>query len=149
MVHHPTSKYFVLKDKIQALVDVGVLTMKLEQKKVITYMVTHNFGTFLKVTVQDGVAPAPEARMEVINPFAKEQEAKGLVPLTIKSEKIMWVHPDIVKDEKHELSQPKLKGKSCNIISLAVDDNTLTVTSLSSSKKRSLPSQRSPLPCSR
>ena len=30
MVHHPTNKCFVLKDKIQALVDVGVLTLKSE-----------------------------------------------------------------------------------------------------------------------
>ena len=28
MVHHPNSRYFVLKDKIQALMDVGVLTLK-------------------------------------------------------------------------------------------------------------------------
>ena len=30
MVHHPTDKCFVLKDRIQALVDVGVLTLKSE-----------------------------------------------------------------------------------------------------------------------
>ena len=30
MVHHPTNKCFVLKDKIQALVDAGVLTLKSE-----------------------------------------------------------------------------------------------------------------------
>ena len=30
MVHHPTDKCFVLKDKIQALVDAGVLTLKSE-----------------------------------------------------------------------------------------------------------------------
>ena len=40
MVHHPTSRYLVLKDKIQALVDVGVLTLKSEQKKVTANMVT-------------------------------------------------------------------------------------------------------------
>ena len=30
MIHHPTNKCFVLKDKIQALVDAGVLTLKSE-----------------------------------------------------------------------------------------------------------------------
>ena len=30
MVHHPTNKCFVLKDKIQVLVDAGVLTLKSE-----------------------------------------------------------------------------------------------------------------------
>ena len=40
MVHHPTDKCFVLKDKIQALVDAEVLTLKSEQKKVTLNMVT-------------------------------------------------------------------------------------------------------------
>jgi len=30
MVHHPTSRYYILKDKIQALIDAGVLTLKSE-----------------------------------------------------------------------------------------------------------------------
>ena len=67
-------------------------------------MVTLNFGTFPKVTIQDGVAPVPKVRMEVIKPLAKEQEAKGLIPLTTKFEEIMWVHLDIVKDEQWESS---------------------------------------------
>ena len=64
MVHPPTSRCFVLKDKIQALVDAGVLTLKSEQKKVTTNMMTLNFRTFSKVTVQDGLAPIPKARLE-------------------------------------------------------------------------------------
>ena len=40
MVHHPTNKCFVLKEKIQALVDAEVLTLKSEQKKVTANMVT-------------------------------------------------------------------------------------------------------------
>ena len=50
-VHHPTSRCYVLKDKIQALIDVGVLTLKSEQKKVSINMVTLNFGTFPTMTV--------------------------------------------------------------------------------------------------
>ena len=53
MVHHPTNKCFVLKDKIQALVDAGVLILKSEQKKVTANMVTLNFRTFPKTMVQD------------------------------------------------------------------------------------------------
>jgi len=30
MIHHPTSRFFVLKDKIQVLVDAGVLTLMSE-----------------------------------------------------------------------------------------------------------------------
>ena len=44
MIHHPTDKCFVLKDKIQALVEAGVLTLKSEQKKVTANMVTLEFG---------------------------------------------------------------------------------------------------------
>ena len=63
MVHHPTNKYFVLKDKIQALVDARVLTLKSEQKKVTANMVTLEFDTLPKVTVPDGSPPIPKARL--------------------------------------------------------------------------------------
>jgi len=51
---------------------VGVLTLKSEQKKVTTNMVTLNFGTFLKTTVQDGLTPVPKARLDVVNLIAKK-----------------------------------------------------------------------------
>jgi len=76
MVHHPTRKCFILKDKVQALVDASVLTLKSEQKKVTANIVTLNFGTFSKVTIQDGVALAPEVRMEVVNLLAKGKRLK-------------------------------------------------------------------------
>ena len=100
MVHHPTNKCFVFKDKIQALVDAGVLTLKSEQKKVTANMVTLEFGTMPKVTVPDGSPLIPKARLEINNPLAKQKEAKGLVPLTLKNGKIMWVHPDLAQDKQ-------------------------------------------------
>jgi len=84
MVHHPTSKYFVLKDKIQALVDARVLILKSEQKKVTANMVTPHFGTFPKTTVQDGVTLIPKARPDVINPMSEVQKAKSLVSMMKK-----------------------------------------------------------------
>ena len=65
-------------------------------------------------TVQDGVAPDPKARLDVINPMAEVQKAKGLIPMMTKSGEIMWVYSDIIKDEQWESNKPKLKGKSCN-----------------------------------
>ena len=65
MIHHPTDKSYVLKDRIQALIDVGVLTLKTEQKKVTANMVTLEFGKTLKVTVPDGTYPVPVPRLEV------------------------------------------------------------------------------------
>ena len=89
MVHHPTSRCYVLKDKIQALVDDRVLTLKSEQKKVTTNMVTLNFCTFLIMTVQDGLVPIPKVRLDVINPLAEQQKAKGLIPITKEPGEIM------------------------------------------------------------
>ena len=135
MVHHPTSKYFVLNDKIHALIDAGVLTLKSEQKKVTASMVCLNFETFPKVTVHKGLTPIPGVRLNVINPMVEKQEAKSLVPLAIKSGEIIWVHPDIVKDEQWESNKPKLKGKSCNVIFLATDEDTATIASFSDSEE--------------
>jgi len=80
MVHHPTDKCFVLKDKIQALVNAGVLTLKSEQKKVTANMMTLEFGKTPKATVPDGTFPIPETRLEVKHPSAKTQESKGVTP---------------------------------------------------------------------
>ena len=72
MVHQPTSRCYILKDKIQALIDAGVLTLKSEQKKVTANMVALNFKTFLKMTIQDGLVPIPKARLDLINPMAEQ-----------------------------------------------------------------------------
>jgi len=89
MVHHPTNKCFVLKDKTQALIDARVLTLKSEQKKVTANMVTLEFGKTPKVTVPDGSFPIPEAGLEVKDSSAKTQEIKGLIFLTLEIGEIM------------------------------------------------------------
>jgi len=71
IVHHPTSRCFIFKDKIQALVDAGVLMLGSE-RKVTTNMMTLIFENFLKVSVQDGLTPIPEGRLKVTNPLAAE-----------------------------------------------------------------------------
>jgi len=138
MVHYLTSRCFVFKEKIQVLVDAGVLTLKSEQKKVTANTATLNFGTFPKMTVQDGLVPVPKARLDIINPMAEKQKAKSLIPMTIEFREIMWVHPDIVQDEKWGTNKPKLKGKSCNAVSLAIDDDSMIVVSLSDSEEEKL-----------
>jgi len=64
MVYHPTNKCFVLKNKIQALVDARVLTLKSEQKKVTANMVTLEFSKNPKVIDPDGTFPIPKARLK-------------------------------------------------------------------------------------
>jgi len=85
MVHHPTDKCFILKDKIQVLVDVGVLTLKSEQKKVTANMVTLEFDKTPNFIVPDGTFPIPAPRLEVKHPSAKIQEIKGLITLTLET----------------------------------------------------------------
>ena len=72
MMHHPTGRCFILKDKIQILVNAGVLTLKSEQKKVSANMMTLNFWTFSKMTVQNRLTPVPKARLDVLNPMAEK-----------------------------------------------------------------------------
>jgi len=133
MVHHPTNKCFVLKDKIQALVDAGVLTLKSEQKKVTSNMVTLVFGKTSKATVPDGTFPILKARLEVKHPSAKTQESKGSCSLDIETGEIMWIHPDLAQDEQWDLKKSRSKGKSYNVISILPDDSNLTSASFSDS----------------
>ena len=74
--------------------------LEVRTEKVTANMVALEFGTFSKVTVPDRNASAPEARLEVSNPSAKQQEAKCLLLLMLKIGKIMWVHPDLAKDKQ-------------------------------------------------
>jgi len=67
--------------------------------------------------------------------MAEKQKAKGFVSMTTKSGEIMWVHTDIVKDEQWESNKFKLKGKSCNTVSLTKDDDAMTIASLSDSEE--------------
>jgi len=73
--------------------------------------------------------------MEVIVPLSKDQKAHGLIPLTTKYGEVMWVHSDIVNYKQWDLSQPKVKDKSCNVISLSQENKVTPVTSLSCSEE--------------
>ena len=95
-------------------------------------MVTLEFGKTPKVTVPDGTYPIPAPRLEVTYPAAKDN--KGLVPLTLETGKIMWIHLDLTQDEQWDSKKSKSKGKSCNVISILPDDDNLTSVSLCDSE---------------
>jgi len=97
-------------------------------------MVTFEFGKTPKITVPDGTFSIPEARIQVKHSSVKTQESKGLIPLTLKTGKIMWIHPDLAQDEQWDSMKFKSKGKSCNVISILPDDGNLTSASLSDSE---------------
>jgi len=50
----------------------------------------------------------------------------------------MWVHPDIIKDEQWETRKPKLKGKSCNVVSLIINDDSVIIAFISDSEEEKL-----------
>ena len=61
--------------------------------------------------------------MKVNDPTSEEKRSKGLIPVTFKSGEIMRVHPDVINDEQWESTRPKRKGKSCNMISFALNED--------------------------
>ena len=69
MVHHPTSRCNVLKDKIQALIEAGVLTLKSEQKR---------DNALLNLYPK-------KRKIEVIHSASKGQKAKDLILLMAKA----------------------------------------------------------------
>jgi len=54
--------------------------------------------------------------------------------MTMKFMKIMWVYPDLAKDEQWESREPKLKKKSCNVVSILPDDDNIIIASLNDSE---------------
>jgi len=46
----------------------------------------------------------------------------------------MWVHLDLAKDEQWDSREPKLKEKSCNVVSVLPDDDNIIIASLSDSE---------------
>ena len=83
-----------------------------------------------KVTVPDGSPPIPKARLEI------QQEDKVLVLLTLKTRKIIWMHPDHAQDKQWDSKKFKSKGKSCNVVSILPDDDNITIASLSDSENK-------------
>jgi len=61
--------------------------------------------------------------MEVTNSPFEDQKAKGPNP-----EKSCGCTRIFVNDKQWDLSQPKVKGKSCNIISLSQEDDIAPTT---------------------
>jgi len=72
-------------------------------------MVTLNFETLSKMTVRDGLLSVPKTRLDVNNPMAEKQKAKGLIPMMTESGEIMWVHPISSRMSNGRLASPTSK----------------------------------------
>jgi len=96
MLGHPTKSRYIFKDIFQALIDVEVLKLRPEQKKV-----TANMTLFLQFGVQPptpaGAVPIPKGELRVLNIDPHHQQEKGLIPVPTPQGEILWVHPDLVE----------------------------------------------------
>ncbi|ONK69947.1 uncharacterized protein A4U43_C05F28620 [Asparagus officinalis] len=140
MMYHPTKAYYILKDKINALLDAGVMTLQADQKKVSVNMVSLQFGDFAEVQVQDGVKPIPQTETRIMNLDPHKLKEKGMVPYTISEGGVIWVHPDLLMDGQWtsaDSKKSKSKQKSCNAVSVIPDEKVET-TSLNSSEDEQL-----------
>lgn len=99
MVNRPTKDRYILKDKIQALLEAGDMTLKDVERKVTANMVLMEFGRGLpKVSVPSGLVPIPQSEMRVINQDPHNQRDKGLVPYHSPTGQVWWLHPDLLED---------------------------------------------------
>ena len=77
---HSSKNCYIFKDDLQALIDVNVLKLCLEQKKVMTNL---TFLQFVKelMSVLVGVVPIPKGELKVTNIDPHNKKEKGLVPV--------------------------------------------------------------------
>jgi len=99
MLGYPTKSCYIFKNILQALVDVDVLKLCPEQKKV-----TANMTSFIQFGVQPptpvGVVPIPKGELRVVNTDPHHQQKKGLISVPTHQGEIMWVHPDLVEGQQ-------------------------------------------------
>jgi len=91
-----TKHCYIFKDVFQALINVDVLKLHPEQKKVTTNKTSLQFGKEL-LSVPAGVVPVSKGELRVINTDPHNKMGKGLFPIPTPRGEIMCVYPDIIK----------------------------------------------------
>src|SRR5436190_15672384 len=135
---HPTKSCWSLKDKLQALVDVGALRLKTEQKTATANMTSCiQFGQ--SPPTPTAVYPIAVVEMRVINSDPHRQQEKGLVRTTIPGGGTMWIHPDLLDEviPWTKVSRKKSKGKTkqANVIIASTSELDSDVNSLIDSEE--------------
>ena len=98
MIGHPTQSCYIFKDMLQALIDADVLKLRPDQQVVTANAVSLQFRDMPPVPA--GVTPVPEAELRLINADLHGCREKGLTPISAPRGEIMWVHPDLIKDQQ-------------------------------------------------
>ena len=98
MIGYRMKNCYIFKDILQALINIDVLILRPEQKKVMTSMTTLQIGKKLP-SVLAGMVSIPKGELRVINTDPYNKKDKGLVLVHTPREEIIWVHPDIIKSQ--------------------------------------------------
>src|SRR3954463_10241724 len=99
-ISHPTVSCWALKERLETLVQAGVLTLEPKQRRVSTNTTaTMVFGRNEPVALVQ-VNPMPQVEMTIINTDPHRQREKGLVPVNLTNGEVYWVHPDLIEDDQ-------------------------------------------------
>src|SRR4051812_1794370 len=95
---HPTTSCWALKERLETLVQAGMLTLEPKQMRVSTSVTaTIVFGKNEPVALVQ-VNPIPQVEMSIVNADPYRQKEKGLVPVNLTNGEVCWVHPDLLED---------------------------------------------------
>src|SRR3954465_9253377 len=97
---HPTVSCWALKERLETLVQAGVLTLEPKQRRVST----NTTATIVFGRNEPGalvqVNPIPQVEMTIVNTDPHRQAEKGLVPVNLTNGEVCLVHPDLVEDDQ-------------------------------------------------
>lgn len=91
-------KNYSLKDILQTLVDVGAFKLRPEQKTVSANATSClQFGLFPPTLTT--ISPILAMELQIINTDRHRCHGRGLVPVLVPDENLMWVHHGLIKDD--------------------------------------------------
>ena len=88
IVEHPTKSCYIFRDVLQTIIDVDVLKLYPEQKKVTVNITSIQFGRDLSLAPTGGVS-IPKGRLKVVNIDPYKKKEKGLIPVPAPRGEIM------------------------------------------------------------
>lgn len=70
-----------------------------------------------------GVTLVPAGKMTIVNHDSHNMKQKGLFLITIKGEEIMWIHPDLLKNEQWSSFITQGNMRTSNTISANLEED--------------------------
>src|SRR5205809_1528048 len=99
-LNHPTVSCWALKERLEMLVQAGVLTQEPKQRRVSTNTTATIVFDRNEPVALVQVNPIPRVEMTIVNTDPHRQKEKGLVPVNLTNGEVYWVHPDLIEDDQ-------------------------------------------------